>query len=110
MADRLLLSVGHPYENDMDLFVDGLPPSLSSKELADLFAGFGTVLRADVAKGRHGTPLQFGLVTMGTSRDALRAIASLHKSTVDGHLLLVMLAENQWSACRSQSSVRNTAP
>lgn len=92
----------------MDLFVDGLPPSFSSKELADLFAGCGTVLRADVEKTSEGTSLQFGFVAMGTSRDAYRAIASLHKSTVDGHLLLVMLAENQWSACRSKSSVQDT--
>ena len=92
----------------MDLFVDGLPPSFDSKDLAGLFAGFGTVLRADVTKNKEGNSLQFGFVAMGTSREAYRAIASLHKSTVDGHLLLVMLAENQWSACRSQSSVQDT--
>jgi len=108
MTGRLLLSVGRPYENDMDLFVDGLPPSFSNKQLADLFAGFGTVLRADVAKNKQGTSLQFGFVTMGTSREAYNAMAHLHKSTVDGHLLLVMFAENQWSACRSQSSVQDT--
>jgi len=92
----------------MDLFVDGLPPSFDSKDLTGLFAGFGTVLRADVTKNKEGNSLQFGFVAMGTSREAYRAIASLHKSTVDGHLLLVMLAENQWSACRSKSSVQDT--
>ena len=92
----------------MDLFVDGLPPSFDGKDLAGLFAGFGTVLHADVAKNKEGNSLQFGFVAMGTSREAYRAIASLHKSTVDGHLLLVMLAENQWSACRSKPSVQDT--
>lgn len=92
----------------MDLFVDGLPPSFTNKELTDLFAGFGTVLRADVAKNKDGMSLQFGFVAMGTSREAYRAIAGLHRSEVDGHLLLVMLAENQWSACHSPRSVQDT--
>jgi RNA recognition motif-containing protein len=79
----------------MDLFVDGLPPSFSSKELTDLFAGFGTVLVADVVKNKEGGSLQFGFVKMATSRDASRAIASLHRSIVEDHLLLVTLAESQ---------------
>ena len=91
----------------MDLFVDGLPPSFSSKDLIDLFAGFGTVLRADVAKNKDGASLQFGFVAMGTSREAYRAITSLHGSLVKDHLLLVMLAENQWSTCRSKYSPRD---
>jgi RNA recognition motif-containing protein len=92
----------------MDLFVDGLPPSFSSKELADLFAGFGTVLVADVAKNREGGSLQFGFVKMATSRDAYKAMASLHRSIVDDHLLLVTLAESQ-SACCSQYSPHDTS-
>lgn len=92
----------------MDLFVDGLPPSFDSKDLAGLFAGFGMVLRAEVTKNKDGNSLQFGSVAMGTSREASRAIAALHKSTIEGHRLHVMLAENQWSACRSKPSVHDT--
>jgi RNA recognition motif-containing protein len=92
----------------MDLFVDGLPPSFSSKELTDLFAGFGTVLVADVVKNKEGGSLQFGFVKMATSRDASRAIASLHRSIVEDHLLLVTLAENQ-SACCSTYSPHDTS-
>ena len=46
----------------MDLFVDGLPPSFNSKNLTDLFAGFGTVLHADVVTNKDGNTLQFGFV------------------------------------------------
>jgi len=41
----------------MDLFVDGLPPSFDSKDLAGLFAGFGMVLRAEVTKNKDGNSL-----------------------------------------------------
>jgi len=92
----------------MDLFVDGLPPSFSSKELTDLFAGFGTVIVADVVKNKEGSSLQFGFVKMATSREAYRAIASLHRSIVEDHLLLVTLAESQSARC-SQYSPQNTS-
>jgi RNA-binding proteins (RRM domain) len=92
----------------MDLFVDGLPPSFSSKELTDLFAGFGTVLVADVVKNKEGGSLQFGFVKMATSREAYRAIASLHRSIVEDHLLLVTLAESQSTRC-SQYSPQDTS-
>lgn len=94
-------------ERHVDLFVDGLPPSFSNKDLTDLFTGFGTVLRADVARNKEGNSLRFGFVTMGTSREAYRAIASLHGALVEDHLLLVMLAENQWSACRVTYSLQD---
>jgi RNA recognition motif-containing protein len=91
----------------MNLFVDGLPTSFSSKDLSDLFTEFGTVLKAEVVKNQEGNSLQFGFVAMGTSREAYRAMASLNGSIVRDHLLLVMLAENQWSACRSHYSTQD---
>jgi hypothetical protein len=113
MADRLLLSVGQPMKRYswrviMDLFVDGLPPSFTSNDLTNLFADFGTVLHADVVTNKDGNSFQFGFVAMGASREAYRAIASLHGSLVEGHPLLVMLAENQWSPRRSKYSPQDT--
>ena len=92
----------------MDLFVDGLPSSFGRKELTDLFGGFGTVLAADVVKNKEGGSLQFGFVKMATSREAYRAMASLHRSIVDDHLLLVTLAESQSARC-SQYSPHDTS-
>lgn len=90
----------------MKLFVDGLPASFSSKDLSDLFTDFGTVLRAEVVENEEGASLQFGFVSMGTSREAHRAMAALNGSIVEDHLLLVVLAENQWSSCRSSYSTQ----
>jgi RNA recognition motif-containing protein len=87
----------------MNLFVDGLPTSFSSQDLSDLFTDFGTVLKAEVVKNKEGHSLQFGFVAMGTSGEAYRAMASLNGSIVSDHLLLVMLSDNQWSACRSHA-------
>ena len=91
----------------MKLFVDGLPASFGNKELSDLFTDFGTVLSAEVVKSDEGISLQFGFVAMGTSREALRAMAALNGSSVKDHLLLVVLAENQWSSCRSYCSTQD---
>ncbi len=90
----------------MNLFVDGLPISFGSKDLSELFTEFGTVLKAEVMKNKEGNSLQFGFVAMGTSREAYRAMASLNGSHVSDHLLLVMLAENQSSACHPHSSTQ----
>ncbi|MBA2251472.1 MAG: RNA-binding protein [Nitrospirales bacterium] len=92
----------------MNLFVDGLPSSFSSQDLSDLFTDFGTVLKAEVVKNPEGNSLQFGFVAMGTSQEAYRAMASLNRSIVRDHSLLVVLAENQWSAGRSHYSTQDT--
>ena len=91
----------------MNLFVDGLPGSFSSKDLSDLFIEFGTVLKAEVMKNQEGNSLQFGFVAMATSREAYQAMTSLNGSIVSDHLLLVMLAENQSSACFSRYSTQD---
>ena len=91
----------------MNLFVDDLPTSFSSKDLSDLFSAFGMVLKAEVVKNKEGNSLQFGFVAMGTSQEAYRAMAALNGSVVRDHLLLVMLAENQRSACRSNHSTQD---
>jgi RNA recognition motif-containing protein len=91
----------------MNLFIDGLPASFSSKDLSDLFGDYGMVLKAEVAKNKEGTSLQFGFVAMGTSGEAYKAMAALNASIVRDHLLLVMLAETQSSACRSHYSTQD---
>src|SRR5918996_4954476 len=107
MTDRPSCRSVIPLEVTMNLFVDGLPGSFSSKDLSDLFIEFGTVLKAEVMKNQEGNSLQFGFVAMGTSREAYQAMASLNGSIVSDHLLLVMLAENQSSACFSRYSTQD---
>jgi RNA recognition motif-containing protein len=71
------------------LFVEGLPPSFSTQQLMDLFAPFGTVLSALVIIDPAGKSLRMGKVEMSTPRGAERAIQKLHRSHLQGTLLLV---------------------
>ena len=71
------------------LRVDGLPPSFSSQHLNDLFAPFGTVLSASVITDPRGQSLRMGEVEMSTPGEAQQALRTLHRSYVQGTLLLV---------------------
>jgi RNA recognition motif-containing protein len=77
------------------LFVEGLPPSFSTRQLKDLFAPFGTVLSALVIIDPAGKSLRMGKVEMSTPREAERAIQKLHRSHVQGEFLLVFKQVNQ---------------
>jgi hypothetical protein len=71
------------------LRVDGLPPSFSTQHLKDLFAPFGTVLSAWVITDPGGQSLRMGEVEMSTPGEAQKAKGKLHRSYVQGTLLLV---------------------
>jgi RNA recognition motif-containing protein len=71
------------------LFLDGLPPSFSTQQLKDLLAPFGTVRSALVMIDPAGKSLRMGKVEMSTPRGAERAIQNLHRSHLQGRLLLV---------------------
>jgi RNA recognition motif-containing protein len=77
------------------LFVEGLPPSFSTQQLMDLFAPFGTVLSALVIIDPTGKSLRMGKVEMSTPREAEQAIQKLHRSHVQGMLLLVVEYEEK---------------
>jgi len=77
------------------LFLDGLPPLFSTQQLMDLLAPFGTVLSALVMIDPAGKSLCMGKVEMSTPRDAERAIQKLHRSHLQGRLLLVFKQRNQ---------------
>jgi RNA recognition motif-containing protein len=70
------------------LFVEG-PPSFSTQQLMDLFAPFGTVLSALIIMVPTGKSLRMGKVEMSTPREAQKAMGKLHRSYVQGTLLLV---------------------
>jgi len=77
------------------LFVEGLPSSFSTQQLMDLFAPFGTVLSALVIIDPAGKSLRMGKVEMSTPREAESAIQKLHRSHVQGMLLLVVEHEEK---------------
>jgi RNA recognition motif-containing protein len=69
--------------------VEGLPPSFSNQQLTELFAPFGIVLSASVIKDPAGNSLRMGDVEMSTPREAKKAVQKLHRSYLQGELLLV---------------------
>lgn len=77
------------------LRVDGLSPSFSTQHLKDLFSPFGTVLSAWVITDPAGQSLRMGEVEMSTPREAQKALGKLHRSYVQGTLLLVFEQEEQ---------------
>ena len=68
------------------LMVEGLPPSFSTQDLADLFAPFGTVRSALIITDPTGKSLCMGEVEMSTTQEAERALRNLHRSKVQGDL------------------------
>ena len=71
------------------LLVEGLPPSFSNQQLPELFAPFGMVLSASVLRDPAGNSFRMGDVEMSTPREAERAMQKLHRSYLQGELLLV---------------------
>jgi cold-inducible RNA-binding protein len=71
------------------LMVEGLPPSFSTQQLKDLFAPFGTVLSAVIIIDLAGMSLRTGEVEMSTPQEAETAMRTLHRSHIQGEILLV---------------------
>lgn len=72
------------------LYVSNLPLSATEETLTKFFAKFGSVLSVALE-----TPLnrRGAFVEMGTSGEALKAIAGLNLSNIDGRLVSVYLSQ-----------------
>jgi RNA recognition motif-containing protein len=79
-----------------NLFVGNLPFTISSPELEELFAPFGTVSRAQVITDRDtGRSRGFGFVEMDSDEEAQKAIDSLDGSDFGGRQLKVNVARER---------------
>ena len=75
------------------LFVGNLSFETTETELQDLFAGFGTVVEADLISDRMtGRSRGFAFVTMSTAEEATAAIEGLSNRAVNGRNLTVNVA------------------
>lgn len=75
------------------LFVGGLPYSVTSAQLGEMFAAFGKVLTADVITDKYsGTSKGFGFVDMENDEDADKAIKKLDGSELEGRKIAVNVA------------------
>ncbi len=72
----------------MNIYVGGLLPEVTNKQLREEFTRFGTVKSAEVAKShKGGAPRGFGSVEMPIEREAVAAIAALRGATRMGSAL-----------------------
>ena len=75
------------------LFVGNLSFETTENELQDLFAGFGTVIEADLIADRMtGRSRGFAFVTMSTGEEATAAIEGLSNRALNGRNLTVNVA------------------
>lgn len=76
------------------LYVSGLARSMGDEDLRDLFAPFGTLLRAQAVSDPHtSTNRGFGFVSYGEEAAASRAIEALHGKDHLGRVLAVERAK-----------------
>ena len=75
------------------LFIGGLPFSVTSERLREVFAAAGTVESATVVTDSGtGRSRGFGFVEMATAEEAQRAISELNGKDLDGRKLTVNLS------------------
>lgn len=80
----------------MNIFVSGLNYSMSSDELNEIFAQYGSVVSAKVVEDRAtGRSRGFGFVEMAVDDEARQAISALDQAEVKGRKINVKEAEER---------------
>jgi RNA recognition motif-containing protein len=80
----------------MNIYVGNMNFNLGNEDLFNLFAQFGQVTSAKIIMDREsGRSKGFGFVEMENDEEALKAIASLNESDVQGRKLIVNEARPQ---------------
>ena len=76
------------------LFVGGLPYTVTSAQLEEIFSKIGKVSSCDVITDRYsGQSKGFGFVEMENDKDADEAIKSLTDTDLDGRKIVVNVAK-----------------
>ena len=75
------------------LFVGGLPYTITSAQLGEMFAQFGKVVSADVITDKYsGRSKGFGFVDMENDEEADKAIEKLNETELEGRKIVVNVA------------------
>ena len=76
------------------LFIGGLPYSVTSAQLGEMFAPFGKVLSADVISDKFtGQSKGFGFIDMENDTEADEAIKNLNEKDIEGRKIAVNVAK-----------------
>ena len=76
------------FQDNMDIYIDGLPPNMPSEGLENLFHTYGRVLDATVIKNTKAANCN-GLVKMPNEQEAMHAISGLNGQILDGYKIRV---------------------
>ena len=77
-----------------NIYVGGLPYSVTDQELEETFSAHGTVESAKVITDKYtGSSRGFGFVEMGTQQEAEKAIEALNGTELGGRTLTVNMAK-----------------
>jgi|JI81AbrownRNA_FD_contig_31_2192501_length_453_multi_7_in_0_out_0_1 RNA recognition motif-containing protein len=80
----------------MNIFVSGLNYSLTSEELSELFAQYGSVSSAKVIMDKMtGRSRGFGFVEMSNDEEGRNAVSALDQSDIKGRKINVKEAEDR---------------
>ncbi|HUS52363.1 MAG TPA: RNA-binding protein [Candidatus Bathyarchaeia archaeon] len=75
------------------LFVGGLPFTVTSSQLEEIFSKFGKVTSCDVIIDRYsGQSKGFGFVEMADDKEADKAIEKLNETDLEGRKIVVNVA------------------
>ena len=74
------------------LIVDGLPLSMTSENLTDLFTPFGKVTWARVVMDRYRRSMSYGYVVMEADADAGKAVEALDGKLIGSQKLKIVYA------------------
>jgi RNA recognition motif-containing protein len=88
----------------MNIFVAKLNYETQSDDLRDVFQAYGTVSTANVIMDKvTGKSKGFGFVEMDNDDEAMKAIAGLNETDLDGRTIVVKKAEPRKENTRSNS-------
>lgn len=76
------------------LFIGGLPWSMSSQSLKDLFAQYGEIVDAVIISDREtGRSKGFGFITFAKEEDAEKAKQEMNGKDIEGRSIIVNTAK-----------------
>ncbi|MGE0771655.1 MAG: RNA recognition motif domain-containing protein [Cyclobacteriaceae bacterium] len=84
------MSIIHPYQLTMNIFVARLNFKTRREDLESAFAKFGQVTSAKIVKDREtGRSKGYGFVEMASDEEGNAAIAALNETELDGRTIVV---------------------
>lgn len=81
--------------NFTNVYVKNVDPEASDEEFRDLFAAFGAITSATLARDENGQSRGFGFVNFSEHKCAAEAVDSLHESDFKGQKLYVSRAQKK---------------